>query len=446
MTLCFIWTILLGGIGLAIVQILGSTTGTLLPLSNNDDAWGHDRVDASRLSFLHRNNSSLLHGRTDASRASSLNDPQTYDPHTYDPQTYIYGDFHHASVAVLGLQDWEIASIQGDTAESSDASCQPPLHISKQCCLGTFSMGGDIDYHHRYHCHAVHRAQYEQLQQHAASSADCDVCRIVQLSRQYNLTTAFFGDSMTNQVVQGLICELQRRNYKVNVRKIPGKHGEVCKRCIKWTMILQISSPFWNDNNSSFVEIKFLFQYRYPFYYPPEELEVATSADILVINLGLHWSWNGRMVETGRMHYRKSIHDFLHFLKTHGTHQLLVYRETSAQHFDADGGDWGLRTNTSVTTCVAIRDYQSPAAAWREAKVAKAAKAQGYKLLSAFDLPTAITSDEQPELVVLPWWNFTAQHFEMHPPEECSHYCSSPFLYLPLWKGLRNAMDRRFPS
>lgn len=435
MSLRHLWTILLGAVGIAILQIVGTSfviaTTITAPDTDNDATTVQQQQRYSRLIYQDRHD------------ASSLNNNQ-------EMRTSVV-NLHHTSIAVLGLADWEVASIEGNTdANSSIASCNPPPHISKQCCIGSFSMGGDIDYQQRYNCHGTKLDDYRKLQQHATkelqlfrgSNDNCDVCRILENSRRHNLTMAFFGDSMTNQVVQGLICELQRRNYVVDLIRIPGKHGEVCKRCIKWTLLLNISSPTWKQEES--VQMKFFFQYRYPFYYPEEELEVATSADILVLNLGLHWSWNGRMVETGRMHYRKSLNDFLKFLKRNGTQRMLLYRETSAQHFDADGGDWGLRTNSSSKTCTAIRDFRSEAAGWREGKVVKAARAQGYRLVSALDLPAYDDDSAVPELVVLPWWNFTARHFEMHPTEECSHYCSSPFLYLPLWRGLRVAVDHRF--
>jgi hypothetical protein len=55
-----------------------------------------------------------------------------------------------------------------------------------------------------------------------------------------------------------------------------------------------------------------------------------------------------------------------------------------------------------------------------------------------------LQSDGQPELVVLLWWNFTATKYQKHPAQEYLLYCSSPHLYLPLWQGLRKAMDRKY--
>jgi hypothetical protein len=341
-------------------------------------------------------------------------------------------DIHNSSTAILGLQDWEIASILGNQdAKSAEASCNPPSHVSKTCCIGSFSMGGDIDYRLRYNCNMTTLKDYLNLQKHASrvlsSQPDdlgCDVCQIYQICRQNNLTIAFFGDSMSNQVVQGLVCEFQRRNYLVSTEQIPGRK-DTCKRCIKWTLNVNITSP---QTSESPVQMKFFFQYRYPFYYPNEEILVATSADVLVTNLGLHWSWNGRMYETGRMHYRKSMHHLFRNLQAYGSYQLLIHRETSAQHFDASGGDWGLRRPTSLRQCVPHNKNESVVGRWREEKVSQATRRLNHTI------------------VMLPWWDYTAQHHEMHPREECSHYCSSPFLYYPLWRGLRRAMDDNFAN
>jgi hypothetical protein len=56
------------------------------------------------------------------------------------------------------------------------------------------------------------------------------------------------------------------------------------------------------------------------------------------------------------------------------------------------------------------------------------------------------------EVVVLPYFNFTSQHHGMHPKggdkeddfQDCTHYCSSPYVYYPLWRSLRLAMERQF--
>ena len=83
------------------------------------------------------------------------------------------------------------------------------------------------------------------------------------------------------------------------------------------------------------------------------------------------------MLETGRMHYRKTVADVQRFLKTDGISSLLLWQETSAQHFDADGENRGLRTNVSRTECVAMQNNSEDAAAWGESRAKTAAQAHG---------------------------------------------------------------------
>ena len=48
---------------------------------------------------------------------------------------------------------------------------------------------------------------------------------------------------------------------------------------------------------------------------------------------------------------------------------------------------------------------------------------------------------ENNELVFLPFREYTLPLHYLH-PTECSHYCHTPFLWLPIWRNLRIAMDR----
>jgi hypothetical protein len=45
----------------------------------------------------------------------------------------------------------------------------------------------------------------------------------------------------------------------------------------------------------------------------------------------------------------------------------------------------------------------------------------------------------------LPFFNLTAQLHYLH-PSECTHYCSTPYLWMPIWRSLRLAMDRQWST
>jgi hypothetical protein len=86
---------------------------------------------------------------------------------------------------------------------------------------------------------------------------------------------------------------------------------------------------------------------------------------------------------------------------------------------------------------------------WRENAFKQGAADANYSYaVAGSDLPPKNKST--PKVVVAPWFNFTSQHYRLHPLEplsskqDCTHYCASPFLYLPVWRGLRIAMDSEF--
>ena len=84
---------------------------------------------------------------------------------------------------------------------------------------------------------------------------------------------------------------------------------------------------------------------------------------------------------------------------------------------------------------------------WREHAIHTAATKAGYKIVVANE---SLESQHHPrtprdtkELVILPFYNFTAPLYDLH-PGECTHFCSTPFLWMPIWRSLRLAMDRQW--
>ena len=153
-------------------------------------------------------------------------------------------------------------------------------------------------------------------------------------------------------------------------------------------------------------------------------------------------------------HYVSALRDLFHDVTKQGSVKLLVHRETSAQHFDADGGEYSLfaakEKEKQVNECRPFQQNDT-SVGWREKAVQMAANASGHKLImSGSNMPPLDRSQNTlQEVVVLPYFNFTSQHHELHPrdkegSDDCTHYCSSPHVYYPLWRSLRLAMERRF--
>ena len=98
---------------------------------------------------------------------------------------------------------------------------------------------------------------------------------------------------------------------------------------------------------------------------------------------------------------------------------------------------------------------------WRENSIRIAAKQANLRYVVAgatttttdnnnmmMQLPSSSsknTTKKPKELIILPYLNYTSVHHELHGlGNDCTHYCGSPFLYQPIWRSLRLAMDRQY--
>jgi hypothetical protein len=275
---------------------------------------------------------------------------------------------HHPHLEVLDTMDWEVDCIKegallvksNETERSKErqlrSRCNPPPELIMDCCEGPFSSAGTVVNIALEKCALSFESSENRnsaLQRHARSflaempvtergnNTICDVCQIVELSRQNNLTITFLGDSMQAQVFQGLIYELQRRNYKTKLVNNSTQNEGFWKTTIQYRETLEI----WADLDSHPpVTMRFFQVYILPFQHSAEMAEAVDSGDILVLGFGLHW--NSNMPEHPMSlpgAYISSMRDLLSYIRLNGTRtKLLVHRETSAQHFDAPQGDYSI--------------------------------------------------------------------------------------------------------
>ena len=294
-------------------------------------------------------------------------------------------DIHSSNVAVLDLLDWEencikegsLLVVSNETQRSRDrqltSRCRPPPRLVSDCCEGDFSSGGTLINIAMDKCASsfetsAHRNSSLQMRAREflakmplpsqsanniggnkddnATDMACDICRIVEVSRQNNLTVVFLGDSMQAQVFQGLIYELQRRQYSTHLRNNATHREGFWKTKIQYRETLTIQSQDWleDDKLPSAVTMKFFQLYILPFEYPEELEEVVNAGDILVLGFGLHWNSDLPQFPLSTPHtYTSTMSDLLSYVKHNGTRtKLLVHRQTSAQHFDAPVGDYSI--------------------------------------------------------------------------------------------------------
>ena len=329
--------------------------------------------------------------------SSDAND-DNYDMVEYNQQ------HHHHSVHLdlLDLVDWEMKSLTtlidpNATKNSIRKGCRPSPGTPKVCCLGARSHGGDVTVDNRMGCaqsmkrnilNSIRNDAHEyltktrsQLQQqllvpsssstnHAQNNKTtttttttpwlCDICRIVEIARIHNLTIALVGDSMQTQVFYGLICELRRRNYNLTIkhtkRKPKNPHSNYkINHVMQVTVLTKKKKRRGGGTTETAVAARFEFRsvYMIDLVIPEEQEEVLNLGEILIISWGLHWKFqtddNNKANRKSIYSYTKAMTNFFKNVTTtqqskKNRIQMLIHRETSAQHFPgAPGGLFSLR-------------------------------------------------------------------------------------------------------
>ena len=247
---------------------------------------------------------------------------------------------------------------------------------------------------------------------------------------------------MTMQTYDGFLCEMMRRQYILVERNetIRSRFNRGWGN-IKSNETITVRSPNWPLNEV--VHIQMIFIYSVPFDTFEETEEINQDGGILWFNFGLHdFQHNWPEFET-------LMTSFFTTLQENATYSLLLFRETTAQHFDIPDGMYSYHGHRSQK-CTSLEWTDT---VWRRDRtVLAAARAAGYNIVS----PNNVSLGKH-HMVSLPYHNFTAQLHDSHPSfedseslfhnesqGECTHYCSSPLLWVPLWRTLRIAVDTAY--
>jgi hypothetical protein len=342
---------------------------------------------------------------------------------------------NEAYPAIVPLLPWENQSL------SPSRICAPSSGIPQYCCLGSFSRGGAVIYEPsvcNYSASIYKKVQdytmayLDQMYPPVDDGGSCDVCRIVDQLILNNLTLAFVGDSLTRQTGAGLHCTLLRRGYEVTlIKKAPYEQRPNCtgwRHCINNINRLEVRAP--NSNRTTCIS-------EYGLYRPQRKKidnntqikeEIVANNDIIVFDHGLHWP------TTQRKEFENDMAEYMEAYKNSNL-TLVAWRETSAQHFNSSGGYYKTRTGEK---CVPMRTGQE---GFRMPLMKNASEAVGFSWRNAMDSDFMHQPVERHELVFLPYRNYTVPLHYFH-PTECTHYCHTPFVWLPIWRSLRLAIDR----
>jgi len=256
--------------------------------------------------------------------------------------------------------------------------------------------------------------------------------------------------------------------------------------CLHLVRTIRVTSPLWQQdqtNNGTINPVVFHFyhQYRLPFADPKQQEMVMASGDILLLNFGLHWGANYHGTQEREQvvasltspdhppspqHLELALASFFKDLdnytkRSNGDPKRVLVRETTSQHFDAPGGDYSFvkkKTKKNKKTsekqqpleCVPyVATGNNTTTQWREQAIFRAAHMAGYSLdVANGSLSSNLQKkrQERHHVTVLPYADFTKPLHGLHPYEaegkggDCTHYCSTPYLFLPLWKSLRLAL------
>lgn len=359
-------------------------------------------------------------------------------------------DSHNSHIAILPLLLWENETISNHLIQKSSA----PRHISEYCCaLGSISAGGNtfpspLCEGRRSTYDRVHQRVRELLPE---DGYGCDTCRILDIIIEKNLTLSFWGDSVHHQAFDGFVCEMYRRNYTIistKTQEMPNPTMETIREIITVT----VASPSWRQHQENRqATIKFFAQYRPKFTVEEIYREsivplLEGGTDILFFNFGLHWPFT-----SARKEYQYLMFTAMTALKQHAVRKisLFAFRETTAQHFDTPLGEWPA-VSMPIYKCTPLNETkkQDPLLAWRNHDILDAVNKSGFTFVSVdpsgkIPMPPLLLQSDKDEIAMLPFTEFTSDFHDLH-PNECTHYCSTPHLWIPLWRSLRLSMDRRF--
>ena len=349
-----------------------------------------------------------------------------------DAPSIVENDEHNRNLAVLPLQPWEHEAIEN--LRNGSLECNHPVGVAGTCCPGSFSKGGVVTNALRLHCVQV---DYEYVERQSLqflntwATDSCDVCRVLEILRQQNLPLVILGDSMTLQAFDGLLCELQRRNYQVMSNVTKTKNFNQGWGKVKAKAVVTIQSTNWPE--ASVVYIKMFFIYSVPFILAQEANEINKAGGILWFNFGLH-DKNGKFLF--------NMQTFLTSLKMDSNFSLVLFRETSAQHYNIANGMYKIGISLRSKKCTPLE--WTDMVGIRDRRVEMAARHAGYDIV-----PMTNATLRKGTMTMLPFHNFTAALHGSHPYDEkiggeCTHYCTTPFLWMPLWRTLRIAMDTAF--
>lgn len=331
------------------------------------------------------------------------------------------------------LTNWE------HNSAAPQRSCRPPPGVPEYCCLGAIAMaGGPVRYKPKS-CNLpltdfdIHNHTAEFV---SGPLDHCDVCDIVDQLARHSWSLSFVGDSVTRQSFAGLECALHHAGYAVardfqNANRSHVKVGlspgqELWRYGLRDVTSLRVSK---HNAASQVATIRYYSMYR-PLDDMSEIVDIYKHNDIVVFDFGLHFKPATELELFATLVKRLTA--------TKPQPNLLAWRETSSQHFSTPYGH-----------------YDNQDGIIENKRCVKLSSNETFGVRRNIVEATLRTQLQEPEiwtpgnLLFIPFRDFTSGLHDLHNPtaingglQDCTHYCHTPYLWMPIWNGLRLGMDK----
>lgn len=295
-----------------------------------------------------------------------------------------------------------------------------------------------------------------------------NILSIIQIMRKHGSNTlVLIGDSVTMQSYYDIYCELIR--YGMTFKHTSGLNNSM----------MVIDNPGSSKKKSS--EVFFQIIYR---MYNKEGTDkfssVSNSVDswlsgghknvttvkgrvLFVTNVGLHYN---QYVEEDSMTYNKTLATVASYLlsKAKQDGHIVMFRETSAQHFPTVDGRFGsplLHPEVLLTSNIMVHTMAQRVFAGSRKRdeglyvVPEFESCRPFENKEAVEIQRwrnhclrSVLSELDPHkwIHLVPWFDATAARHDLHLLEngDCTHFCHQPMIWLPLWAEVYRALQKEF--
>jgi hypothetical protein len=167
-----------------------------------------------------------------------------------------------------------------------------------------------------------------------------------------------------------------------------------------------------------------------PFDDMQEVIHVFNTSDIVVLDFGLHFT-PATDLPKFKLVMQRVVDIAARTRNTTRPQQLLVWRETSAQHFDSPGGHY--RLGIENPKCVPTSSH------WEGVRLPIL-----EQLASVQNFTTWNSTDS---ILFIPYREFTNGLFHLHNDKvvnklDCTHYCHTPYVWMPVWWHLKRGVEK----